>query len=199
MNSTITGIKCKLADFFGYWLSFTRPMHDLTNKEIVIMAVILGKRFELSKIITDPNRIDTFLFSKEIRNEIMQELDMSGTEFSGALSLLRKKNAISRSNIVNKKFIPDLGHNSKVFNFIINFEITDTQEIEIQEEEKKEEDAQVEQEETIEEEEEESEKDLPVKSKPPSPKVNISDKAQPKPNRVETSDLSHAHYFDKGY
>lgn len=199
MNSTITGIKCKLADFFGYWLSFTRPMHDLTNKEIVIMAVILGKRFELSKIITDPNRIDTFLFSKEIRNEIMQELDMSGTEFSGALSLLRKKNAISRSNIVNKKFIPDLGHNSKVFNFIINFEITDTQEIEIQEEEKKEEDAQVEQEETIEEEEEESEKDLPVKSKPPSPKVNISDKAQPKLGRVETSDLSHAHYFDKGY
>lgn len=199
MNSTITGIKCKLADFFGYWLSFTRPMHDLTNKEIVIMAVILGKRFELSKIITDPNRIDTFLFSKEIRNEIMQELDMSGTEFSGALSLLRKKNAISRSNIVNKKFIPDLGHNSKVFNFIINFEITDTQEIEIQEEEKKEEEAQVEQEETIEEEEEESEKDLPVKSKPPSPKVNISDKAQPKLGRVETSDLSHAHYFDKGY
>ena len=197
MNSTITGIKCTLSDFFGYWLAFTRPMHDLTNKEITIMAVILGKRHELSMIISDPNRVDTFLFSKEIRNEIMQELAMSGTEFSGALTLLRKKNALSKENIVNKKFIPDLGFNSQTYNFIINFSISGNDNYVESKVSRKEVPQIVEGQDMQEyvQEQEIQEEDIVVVTQ----KDNISHKARMEPQRNSTSDLSQSEFFDRGY
>ncbi len=66
MSSTVTKIPCSLSKFFIYWLQFTAPIHKLHNKDIKILAAILKKRYELSKVITDDSVIDSYLFSREM-------------------------------------------------------------------------------------------------------------------------------------
>lgn len=123
MNSTVSKIPCSLSKFFKFWLQFTAPMHKLQNKDIEILAAILKKRYELCKIITDDNVIDSYLFSKEIREQIIEETGESKSNFQVALSKMRKKGIIINSNQLNKKFIPPLSKDSKRFDLMFLFEI----------------------------------------------------------------------------
>jgi hypothetical protein len=79
MNQSITRIPCSITKFFKYWLLFTAPLHKLQNKEIDVLSIILKKRYELSKIITDQSTIDSFLFSRDIRDQILKEAKIKST------------------------------------------------------------------------------------------------------------------------
>lgn len=124
MNSSVTKIPCNLDKFFKYWLQFTAPLHKLQNKEIKVLSFILKKRYELSYIIADDEVIDSFLFSTEVRDQIVLESGESKTNFSVILSKLRSKEVILENNKINKKFIPNIGRGSNKFDLMIIFDIT---------------------------------------------------------------------------
>ena len=52
-NNIITIPVSKDYDFFRWWCIFLRPVINLTNREIDVIASFLKQRWELSKSITD--------------------------------------------------------------------------------------------------------------------------------------------------
>jgi len=129
MNSTsVTRIPCNLDRFFKYWLQFTAPLHRLQGKEIDILAILLKKRFELSKIITEDKLIDQYLFSREVRELMCEESGESMINFRVVLSRLRKANIILDKNRLNKKIIPSLNPKDKRFDLMIIFDMKDDNE-----------------------------------------------------------------------
>lgn len=125
MNSSVTKIPCKLTRFFKYWLQFTAPLHKLTEKDMNILSHLLIKRYELSKVITDDDVIDSYLFSRDIKTQIIEESGETRTNFSVTLSRLRKQNVILPGNKINKKFIPHISKNVDKFDLILIFDIQD--------------------------------------------------------------------------
>ena len=126
MNSSVTKIPCNLDKFFKYWLQFTAPLHKLQNKEIKVLSFILKKRYELSYIIADDEVIDSFLFSTEVRDQIVLESGESKTNFSVILSKLRSKEVILEDNKINKKFIPNIDDDFNEFKLTFHFVLDDT-------------------------------------------------------------------------
>lgn len=123
MNKSVTKIPCSLKDFFKYWMMFTAPMHKLPPKDMEILSFILLKRYELSKIIVNDDKIDTFLFSRDIRDEIIAENNITKNTFQVALTNLRKAGVLLPGDKIYKKFIPPLSEDSYRFDLIMIFDI----------------------------------------------------------------------------
>jgi len=123
VNTSVTQIKCNHKRFFYYWLQFTMPLHKLKNKDMLILSYILKKRHELSRIITDDSAIDKFLFSRDIREQIMEENNLKRIELQQTLTELRKANILSEDNQLNKRIIPKISTNGKKFDLMIIFNI----------------------------------------------------------------------------
>jgi hypothetical protein len=124
VNCSITKIPCSLTKFFKYWLQFTVPLHKLLPKDIEILACILKKRYELSLIITEEHTIDMFLFTKEVKEQILKELGMEqGNGYNQTLSKFRKLGIIMEGNKLNKRFIPNISRDGSKFNLMIVFDI----------------------------------------------------------------------------
>lgn len=101
-------ISCdSLKSFFRYWIEFLSPIHNLSNKEMDILAFLLNKRNELSKVILDEVLLNRTLFSEETKRELREECGVSSSYFLILLCNLRK-NKIVIDNTINPKFIPDL-------------------------------------------------------------------------------------------
>lgn len=125
MNKSVTKIPCSLNAFFKYWLLFTYPLHRLPEKDMEVLSYVLKKRYELSKIIVDDSKVDTFLFSREIREEIVEENGITKNVLQVALSHLRKAGVIMERDQINKKFIPNISPNTNRFDLMILFDIQD--------------------------------------------------------------------------
>lgn len=125
MNKSVSKIPCSIDVFFKYWLMFTAPLHKLAAKDLEILSYILKKRYELSKIIVDDSKIDKFLLSTEIRDEIIEENNITKNSFQVTLSRLRKFGVLEANDTINKRFIPNLSHDADRFDLMILFEIKD--------------------------------------------------------------------------
>lgn len=126
-NSSVTKLPpCDLLRFFKYWLQFTEPLHKLPPKEIEVLANILLKRYELSKIIVDEAFLDRFVLSHESRKEISESMGITIKHFRVVLSNLGKKGAITSEGRINPRFIPRIKPDSKEFHLMFRFEIDDT-------------------------------------------------------------------------
>lgn len=127
MNKSVTKIPCNLTSFFMYWLMFTSPMHKMSTKDMEILSYILKKRYELSKIVVDDSKIDTFLFSREIRDEIVEEHGITKNSLQVALSHFRKIGVLLENDQLNKRFIPNLSPGANRFDLMILFDIQDVE------------------------------------------------------------------------
>ena len=130
MDKSVTKIPCDLKTFFRYWLLFLQPLHNLPPKEIEVLSYILKKRYELSKFIVDDSKIDTFLFSKDIREEIISENNITKNTLQVSLTNLRKAAILLEGDKIHKRFIPPLTKDSTRFDLMLLFEITDNAESE---------------------------------------------------------------------
>ena len=90
-------------DFFRAWVDFHRPIHQLTKREMDVLALFLKKRWELSKKIKDEEALDKYLMSEEVRSQIIKECGMTMRHLRVTLSAFRK-----RGILVNEKFIMTL-------------------------------------------------------------------------------------------
>ena len=88
----------------------------LSKNDLRVFAAFYNKDFEL--LHTIPNYTDRMvvLFSKDIKNDLINEINISYNTFNNSLSKLRKKGLI-RGNFLIEKLLIDL--NSKDFNIII--------------------------------------------------------------------------------
>ena len=121
-DGSLSRIKTNLDKFFSQWVSFTRPFHRLSEGEMKILSIMLKKRYELSEIIKDDNLIDANLMSEQIRIDIADEAGLTRPNLQTMFSKLRKAGIIV-DNRIDRRFIPNLSIDSKVFNFGIIFDI----------------------------------------------------------------------------
>lgn len=108
--------------FFTYWLNFLKPFHQLTTREIEIVATFLKIRYELSKSILDTNILDTVLMSKDVKNRIRKECNMTTSIFQVILTKLKKKKIII-DNKINPKFIPNIKEENGKFILLLYFDL----------------------------------------------------------------------------
>ena len=129
-NSNVARIPTSLNDnFFEIWLSFLKPLHKLTNREMALLGAFLKKRHELSYSISDDRILDSYLMSEDIRKEIRESGGFTANHMQYLLSKFNKMGVVKGESI-NKKFIPNVSIGSDGYKLIINFEFNDRPAIE---------------------------------------------------------------------
>ena len=59
--------------FFEWWCAFQRPLVNLTDKELKVVASLLRHRYELSKKIPDQDILDKLTMSREVAEEVIRK------------------------------------------------------------------------------------------------------------------------------
>lgn len=108
--------------FFRFWVESLRLFHHLTEGEMAVFAVLLKKRYELSKVITDQKLLDEILFSEKTRREIRNTCNISLQHFQVVLGKLKKANVIINGGI-NPKMIPHIEEEKGSFKLLFNFDL----------------------------------------------------------------------------
>lgn len=121
--NNVIGIPATLNKFFRLWVEFLEPLHHLTEREIDIITAFLRKRYELSKDILDPVKLDKYLMSEDTKAEIRDECGVSPAHFQVIMGKLRKSGIIVNGNI-HPKFIPNI-KGTKDFQLLLYFKIED--------------------------------------------------------------------------
>lgn len=92
-------------NFFKWWCIIMTPFIELTPKEIDLVASLLKHRHELSKKILDPTLLDSQLMSKDTRQSILDECEITLEHFYVLMSNLRSKGVVTKAGI-NSKLVP---------------------------------------------------------------------------------------------
>jgi hypothetical protein len=110
-------------DFIKLWLTFLTPLHKLTPNLINLASEIVRKRIELSRVISDDNVLDKYLFSDEdVRKEIMENCGMSKNNYYVGITNLKKAGFIVNGK-VNPKLIPTISKDATSFSTLLMFSI----------------------------------------------------------------------------
>lgn len=94
-------------DFFRVWVEFLKPVHNLTNRGMDVLAAFLKKRYELSKVITDNDVLDSVLMNENTKKELRINLGITPKHFQVVMSKLRK-NGVIKNNRIYLNLIPSM-------------------------------------------------------------------------------------------
>lgn len=94
-------------DFFRAWVESLRFVHNLTKKEMEVLAVFLQKRYKLRKKISD-DMVDTYLLSNDTRKEICDECHIKPKHLNVVLSKFRKNGVIDDHERFYLPLIPSI-------------------------------------------------------------------------------------------
>lgn len=122
MIQSVIRIPCQTASkFFLYWFQFLKPISNLTNRETEIVAALVFKRYELSKVIQDEDILNRVLMSDTTKKEIREECDITQPHFQVIISKLKKNNII-KDNKINPRYLPDIKEDTKSFKMLFLFD-----------------------------------------------------------------------------
>lgn len=109
-------------EFFRWWCIFLRPLVNLTNKEIDVVACFLKQRYELSKSISDPAILDTMVMSNDTKRKVIEECGMTQEHFYVVMSNLKKRKVIVGGKM-NPRLVPNLKYDDETgyFQLLILF------------------------------------------------------------------------------
>lgn len=127
LNNVVRVNTTNVKDFFVKWFVFLKPFHNLTNKEIDVMATFLKYRYELLSKSDDPNLpnlIDDVVMSEGIKAKVRADCKLSKAYFGALMSQL-KRSSVFMDKKINPKFIPNMEVGDKSFNLLFYFEIGD--------------------------------------------------------------------------
>lgn len=110
--------------FFRYWFEFLRPFHNLTDREIDVIASFVKQRYELSKVISDQEILDRETMSEVTKRKVREECNISLAHFQVIMGKLRKSKVIENGKI-NPKFIPSIVEGDNNFTLLLLFELKD--------------------------------------------------------------------------
>ena len=123
-NNTIRIPTSLKGNFFKIWLESLKMLHGLTSREMDILAAFLKKRYEFSQKISDPDILDKFLMSEEIKAQIRDECNITVPHFQVVMTKLKKERIVV-DNKINPKLIPMVKPGSKNFQLLFYFELED--------------------------------------------------------------------------
>lgn len=122
INNVITVPTSIEGKFFEYWLSFIKPLHKLTTREIDVAAAFLRQRYALSKVISEQELLDKITMNDDTKRKVREECKVSQAHFQVIMTELKKNKFIVNGKI-NPKFIPKLNENSDCFQLLLMFEL----------------------------------------------------------------------------
>lgn len=108
--------------FFRYWFEFLRPFHKLTNREIDVISCFVKHRYNLSKVIKDPDILDKVTLDKDTQNKVKEECEITQSLFKVMMLRLRKKQVIIDGKI-NPRFIPNIIEENGNFKLLLFFDL----------------------------------------------------------------------------
>lgn len=108
--------------FFIYWLEFLKPFHNLSTREIDVLAAFLKERYELSIKVKDDDLVDKIAMSEDIKKKVREACNISVPHFQVIVGKLRKAGLII-DNKINKRFIPNISEEDKDFKLMLYFEL----------------------------------------------------------------------------
>ena len=109
-------------DFFKYWFLFLKPFHNLTDREMDVIACFVKQRFELSKVIKDDVILDKIVMSEDTKQKVREECEVSLPHFQVVMGKLRKAKVIVDGKI-NPKYIPRLEEDGDSFKLLLLFDL----------------------------------------------------------------------------
>jgi predicted transcriptional regulator len=115
-------------DFFRYWVEFLRPIHELTKREMDVLAEFLKARYELSKVIIDNDTLDRVLMSDETKRNIRNSCGISSKHFQVIMSKFRK-NGVVKNNKIHLNLIPTI--TDEGVGLLVHFSFKDEQHIKL--------------------------------------------------------------------
>ena len=115
-------------DFFRYWVEFLRPLHELTKREMDVLAEFLKVRYNLSKEIINGDRLDRVLMSEETKREIRKTCGISTKHFQVIMSKFRK-NGVIKEGKIHLNLIPTI--TDEGVGLMVHFSFKDEQHIKL--------------------------------------------------------------------
>lgn len=122
INNVITIPASLDKSFFKYWFEFLRPFHNLTNREMDVIAAFVKHRYRLSKVVSDQEVLDQLVMSDDIKRKVREDCNISQTHFQVIMTEL-KKNKVVENGKINPKFIPRIDGDSNNFQLLLSFEL----------------------------------------------------------------------------
>ena len=115
-------------DFFRYWVEFLRPLHELTKREMDVLAEFLKTRYDLGKVIIDTDTLDRVLMSEETKRNIRKACGISAKHFQVIMSKFRK-NGVIRDNRIHLNLIPTITEEG--VGLMVHFSFKDEQHVKL--------------------------------------------------------------------
>lgn len=122
INNVITIPTSTEGKFFRYWFEFLKPFHKLTDREIDVIASFVKQRYELSKVIKDPELLDKVTMSEDTKRKVREDCEISQAHFQVIMTKLKKSKVIDNGKI-NPKFIPRIDEDAKNFQLLLSFDL----------------------------------------------------------------------------
>ena len=121
---SIVRIPCKVdGKFFRYWFEFLTPFHNLTEREMDVIASFVKQRYELSKVIKDNEILDKVTMSEDTKKKVREECDISLPHFQVIMGKLRKNKVIIDGKI-NPRYIPSVDEENGSFKMMLLFDFS---------------------------------------------------------------------------
>lgn len=115
-------------DFFRYWVEFLRPLHELTKREMDVLAEFLKVRYDLGKVIIDTDTLDRVLMSEETKRNIRRSCGISAKHFQVIMSKFRK-NGVIRDGRIHLNLIPTITEEG--VGLMVHFSFKDEQHVKL--------------------------------------------------------------------
>ena len=109
-------------DLFRKWFVFLKPFHNLTSREIDIVACFVKERYELSKVIADEALLDKVAMSDDIKKKIREECGIALPHFRVIMSKLKKEKVIV-GNKINPHYIPNFKPGDTSFSVLFYYDL----------------------------------------------------------------------------
>lgn len=109
-------------EFFKYWLDILEPFHGLTNREIDVAVSFLLNRYELSKVISDPDLLEENAVNEVTKKKVREECGITLAHFQVIMGKL-KKSKIFVNGRLNPKYIPNIKEEAGTFQLLFLFDL----------------------------------------------------------------------------
>lgn len=94
-------------DFFRLYAAFLQPVHNLTDREMDVLAEYMKERHRLCKKISDEETVDKILMSDETRKKIREVCGIKPRHINVIISAFRKKGVL-KDNKFYANLIPTI-------------------------------------------------------------------------------------------
>lgn len=110
-------------EFIRAWLEVMKPLHKMTSKEMDYAAVLLKKREEIAKEVSDQGLIDKLLFDEDTKEAVRIEAGVSQPHAKAILYSMKNKGVIVGKRI-SPRYIP-LWKRGEPFRWVFMFKNED--------------------------------------------------------------------------